>query len=59
MVPQLVHVGVVLGHDGDGVTLLSNDQTGLLLCGVAQVDAVILGEGRGEIREDLTERRVE
>lgn len=42
MVAQLVHVRVVLGHDGDGVTLLADDETSLLLCGVAQVDAVIL-----------------
>lgn len=42
VVAQLVHVWVVLGHDGDGVALLSNDQTRLLLRGVAQVDAVKL-----------------
>ena len=39
---QLVHVGVVLGHDGDGVTLLANDQPRLLLRGDPQVDAVEL-----------------
>lgn len=46
MVAQLVHVRVVLGHDGDGVTLLADDQAGLLLRGVTQVDAVELCEGR-------------
>lgn len=44
MVAQLVHVRVVLGHDGDGVALLANDEAGLLLGGVAQVDAIILKE---------------
>lgn len=44
MVAQLVHVGVVLSHDGDGVTLLADDETSLLLCSVAQVDAVKLKE---------------
>lgn len=42
MVAQLVHVRVVLGHDGDGVALLPDDETSLLLRGVPQVDAVIL-----------------
>lgn len=42
MVAQLVHVWVVLGHNGDGVTLLANDETSLLLCGVPQVDTIIL-----------------
>lgn len=44
VVAQLVHVRVVLGHDGDGVALLADDETGLLLGGVAQVDAIILKE---------------
>lgn len=30
---ELVHVGVVLGQDGDGVTLLPDDEPCLLLCG--------------------------
>lgn len=42
VVAQLVHVWVVLGHNGDGVTLLPDDETGLLLCRVPQVDAIIL-----------------
>lgn len=49
MVPQLVHMRVVLGHDGDGVALLADDEAGLLLRGVPQVDAVVLtGEQRKE-----------
>lgn len=47
MVAQLVHVWVVLGHNGDGVTLLSDDEASLLLGGVPQVDSIILiQEGR-------------
>lgn len=42
MVAQLVHVWVVLGHNGDGVTLLADDETSLLLRSVPQVDAIIL-----------------
>lgn len=42
MVSQLVHVRVVLGHDGDGVTLLADDEAGLLLRSVTQVDPIIL-----------------
>ncbi len=42
VVAQLVHVWVVLGHNGDGVTLLANDETSLLLRSVPQVDAIIL-----------------
>ena len=45
---QLVHVGVVLGHDGDGITLLANDQPRLLLRGDPQVDAVELVTGGRE-----------
>lgn len=44
MVAQLVHVRVVLSHNGDGVTLLADDETGLLLRGIPQVDAVELIE---------------
>lgn len=44
MVTQLVHVGVVLGHDRDGVALLANDEASLLLGGVPQVNAIILRE---------------
>lgn len=44
MVAQLVHVWVVLGHNGDGVTLLADDEASLLLRGVPQVDAIILME---------------
>lgn len=42
MATQLAHVRVVLGQDGDGITLLSNDQPSLLLRCTAQVDAVEL-----------------
>lgn len=42
VVAKLVHVGVVLGQDGDGVALLPDDQPGLLLRGVAQVNAIEL-----------------
>lgn len=42
MVAELVHVWVVLGHNGDGVTLLSDDETSLLLRSVPQVDTIIL-----------------
>ena len=42
MVAQLVHVRVVLGHDGDGIALLPDDETSLLLRSVPQVDAIIL-----------------
>lgn len=45
MVAQLVHVWVVLGHDGDSVTLLADDETSLLLCSVPQVDTIILIKG--------------
>jgi len=42
VVPQLHHVGVVLGQDGHCVTLLSNHQPRLLLVSVAQVDPIEL-----------------
>lgn len=42
VVAQLVHVWVVLGHNGDGIALLSDDEAGLLLGGVPQVDSIIL-----------------
>lgn len=66
MVAQLVHVWVVLGHDGDGVTLLADDEASLLLRSVPQVDTIILikeetkcgyvkfrGEGVIEERRDV------
>lgn len=43
MAAELVHVWVVLGQDGDSVTLLPNDEPGLLLRGAPQVYAVELG----------------
>lgn len=46
VVAQLVHVWVVLGHNGDGVTLLADDETSLLLRSIPQVDAIILIKGR-------------
>lgn len=42
MVPQLVHVWVVLSHDGDGVTLLADDETSLLFRSIPQVNTVVL-----------------
>lgn len=42
VVAQLVHVWVVLGHNGDGVTLLADDETSLLLCSIPQIDTIIL-----------------
>lgn len=42
MATQLAHVRVVLGQDGDGITLLPNDQPSLLLRCTAQVDAIEL-----------------
>lgn len=42
VVAQLVHVRVVLGHNGDGVALLPDDETSLLLRSIPQVDAVVL-----------------
>lgn len=44
---ELVDVWVVLGQDGDGVTLLSNDESGLLLSGTPQVYAIELGRCPG------------
>ena len=55
-----MHVWIVLRHDGDGVTLLANDEPSLLLRGVPQVNAIVLqrGEERGERREgDREEER--
>ena len=40
---ELVHMWVVLGQNGDSVTLLSNDEPGLLLRGAPQVYAIELG----------------
>lgn len=47
MAVELVNVWVVLGQDGDGVTLLTNDEPGLLLSGTPQVDAIELGRCPG------------
>lgn len=44
---ELVNVWVVLGQDGDGITLLSDDQPGLLLGGTPQVYAIELGRCPG------------
>lgn len=44
MVAELIHVWVVLGHDRDGVILLTNDEPCLLLGGIAQVYPIILRE---------------
>lgn len=51
MVAQLVHMWVVLGHNGDGIALLPDDEAGLLLSGVAQVDSIILIPKGNVIRE--------
>lgn len=51
MAAELVHVGVVLGQDGDGITLLPDDEPRLLLRGAPQVYAIELGkhqEGRSD-----------
>lgn len=45
---ELVHVRVVLGQDGDGVTLLPDDEPGLLLRGAPQVYAIELGNTQSE-----------
>lgn len=52
MVAQLVHVGVVLGHDGDCVTLLADDQPGLLLSGIPQVYTVELEKDRQRVSQE-------
>lgn len=39
-----MHVGVVLGQDGDGITLLPDDEPRLLLRGAPQVYAIELGK---------------
>lgn len=49
---ELVHVGVVLGQDGDGVTLLPNDEPGLLLCGTPQVYAIELGNTQSGLSDN-------
>lgn len=46
MIAQLVHVWVVLCQYGDGVTLLPNDESGLLLRGVPEINAVKLQRHR-------------
>lgn len=48
MAAELVHVWVVLGQDGDGVTLLPDDEPGLLLRGAPQIDAIELGNTQSE-----------
>lgn len=48
---ELVHVGVVLGQDGDGVTLLPNDEPGLLLRGTPQVYAIELGNTQSGVSD--------
>lgn len=57
VVAQLVHVWVVLGHDGDGIALLPDDEPGLLLRGVPQVYSIILiQEGNGIAESFRAER---
>lgn len=46
VVAQLVHVWVVLGHDGDCIALLANDESSLLFRSISQVDAVELKKER-------------
>lgn len=46
VVAQLVHVWVVLCQYGDGVTLLPNDESRLLLRGVPEINAVKLKRDR-------------
>lgn len=46
MIAQLVHVWVVLCQYGDGVTLLPDDESGLLLGGVPEINAVKLRRDR-------------
>lgn len=43
MAVELVNVWVVLGQDGDGIALLSDDEPGLLLRSTPQVYAIELG----------------
>lgn len=57
MVAQLVHVRVVLGHDGDGIALLPDDEPGLLLSGVPQVYSIILIQEGNVIAERLRAER--
>lgn len=42
MVAQLKHVRIILSQDGDGVTLLPDDQPRLLLICIAKVDSIKL-----------------
>lgn len=51
MATELVHVWVILGQDGDGVTLLPDDESGLLLCGAPQVYAIELGRHQGRLSD--------
>lgn len=51
MAAELVHVWVVLGQDGDGVTLLPDDEPGLLLRGTPQVYAIELGKTQSRLSD--------
>lgn len=42
MVSQLKHVRIILSQNGDRVTLLPDNQTRLLLVGIAKVDSIEL-----------------
>jgi hypothetical protein len=44
---ELVHMRVILGQDSDGVTLLPNDEPGLLFGGTPQVYSIELGRHPG------------
>ena len=52
MAAELVHVRVVLGQTGDSVTLLPDDEPGLLLCGAPQVDAIELGNTKNGLSKE-------
>lgn len=45
VVAQLKHVRIILSQDGDGVTLLPDDQSRLLLICIAKVDSIKLKTG--------------
>lgn len=45
MVAQLKHVRIILSQDGDGVALLPDDQSRLLLICIAKVDSIKLKTG--------------
>lgn len=48
---ELVHVWVVLGQDGDSVTILPDDEPGLLLRGTPQVYAIELGNTQSRLSD--------